>query len=265
MQTFQNVWDFIQEQYPATAPRNLGSMGYDGRVSLYISRTVRETAWEHEGLNLEFYRGYNMTWHNAARYFDAPHSLNTSDLKPCDETRLMFSNDMKLYLEMTGDLDGVNVVNETVLGKCFDGYFWFYWWVPDPTFLSLSPIEVVFPAFDQEAFDKGDRRNAVTSEPVEILVSQDVDAWEMSISDVNEMLEHHMQSSADWREVACRWILAHEDTWQKWLPFRTKCLPQFGLYNAIFETFVDNREDPNALTCRACPSGAKFLEIIDVH
>lgn len=125
LSSWQNAWDVIQEEYPATAPRSLGSMGYDGRVSLFISQTVRETAWEGEGFSLEFYRSYNVTWHNAARYFDGPQSLNTSLLKRCNETRLMLSIDMKLYLEITGDWDGVDVVNETVLGKCFDEYFWF--------------------------------------------------------------------------------------------------------------------------------------------
>ena len=124
MSSWHNVWDFVQEQYPTTAPRNLGSMGYDGRVSFYISQTVRETAWEREGLSLEFYRSYNVTWHNSARYFGGPRSLNTSLLKRCGETRLMFSSYMKMYLELTGDNDGVYLVNETVLGKCFDEYFW---------------------------------------------------------------------------------------------------------------------------------------------
>lgn len=333
LSSWQNAWDVIQEEYPATAPRSLGSMGYDGRVSLFISQTVRETAWEGEGLSLEFYRSYNVTWHNAARYFDGPQSLNTSLLKRCNETRLMLSIDMKLYLEITGDWDGVDVVNETVLGKCFDEYFWyppscrhdptkcfiyitggngweidtamqkatlwnmpmasavavdwrsftqlplhhhalFYWWLPDPTFLSLSPIEVAFPAFDRQAFERGDKRNAVTSESVEILVSQDLqllapyvysflDSWDMSVKDVNKILEDQMQSNADWREVACRWLLGHENIWKKWLPYSTQCLQQFGLYNIVLDKFVDNRDDPSDLTCRACPSGTYSKEFVD--
>ncbi|CAK9000318.1 Ankyrin-3 (ANK-3) (Ankyrin-G) [Durusdinium trenchii] len=95
---------WIQQEYPATAPHNLGSMGYDGRASLYISR-IRDAAWEREGLNLEFYRGYNVTWHDPAKYLDALNSLN------------MFSSDMRLSVEPTGDWNGVHVVNETVLGR----------------------------------------------------------------------------------------------------------------------------------------------------
>ncbi|CAK9012045.1 unnamed protein product [Durusdinium trenchii] len=87
-------------------------MGYDGRASLYISR-IRDAAWEREGLNLEFYRGYNVTWHDPAKYLDALNSLN------------MFSSDMRLSVEPTGDWNGVHVVNETVLGRCFDRYFWY--------------------------------------------------------------------------------------------------------------------------------------------
>eukprot|EP00435_Cladocopium_sp_Y103_P060711 s9_g22.t1 len=330
LSSWLNSWDVIQEEYPATAPRSLGSMGYHGRVSSFISETVRETAWEHEGLNLDFYRGYNVTWHNAARYFDGPQSLNTSLLKRCNETRLMLSRDMKIYVEFTGDWDGVDVVNETVLGKCFDGYFWyppscrhdpracfiyitggngweidgamqkasawnipmacatavdyarlplqhnamFYWWVPDPSFLSLSPVEVVFPAYDRLAFERGDKRLAVTSELVEILVSQDLqmlapyvynflDSWDMSLSDVNKMLEDEMQSTDDWHEVACRWLLGHGDIWKKWLPYGTQCLQQFGLYNTVSRKFVDNREDPSDLTCEPCPAGTYSKELVD--
>lgn len=81
----------------------------------------------------------------------------------------------------------------------------------------------------------------------------------MSVKDVNKILEDQMQSNADWREVACRWLLGHENIWKKWLPYGTQCLQQFGLYNIVLDKFVDNRDDPSDLTCRACPSGTKLF------
>lgn len=81
----------------------------------------------------------------------------------------------------------------------------------------------------------------------------------MSVKDVNKILEDQMQSNADWREVACRWLLGHENIWRKWLPYSTQCLQQFGLYNIALDKFVDNRDNPSDLTCRACLSGTKLF------
>ena len=48
----------------------------------------------------------------------------------------------------------------------------FYWWVPDPTFLSLKPKEVTFPPYDRQAYLRGDKRTAPTSTSVDIIVSK---------------------------------------------------------------------------------------------
>lgn len=43
------------------------------------------------GLILEFYRGFNVSWTEADKYFDPPSSINRDWLKPCVETRLMIT------------------------------------------------------------------------------------------------------------------------------------------------------------------------------
>jgi hypothetical protein len=43
------------------------------------------------GLILEFYRGFNVSWTEADKYFDPPSSINKDWLKPCVETRLMIT------------------------------------------------------------------------------------------------------------------------------------------------------------------------------
>ena len=32
----------------------------------------------------------------------------------------------------------------------------FYWWIPDPTFLELQPLQMIFPPHDRIAYSKGD-------------------------------------------------------------------------------------------------------------
>lgn len=109
---YKTEWDFLQENYPHLAPINVGNMGYNGKVSYYFSKEVRDAAWEGEGLNLDYYRGYNITWHDAAKYFDSPLALNTSDLLHCNDTRMMITSVMKYYAEQSGDWEGVVVDGE---------------------------------------------------------------------------------------------------------------------------------------------------------
>ena len=80
-------WDAIQRDFPATAPVKLGLIGYDGISGQHIMSEVLQRA-EAEGLYLEFYRSYNVSLHNPGLYFDRITKVNTSDLKPCEQTML---------------------------------------------------------------------------------------------------------------------------------------------------------------------------------
>lgn len=230
---YQTEWDDLQNLYPDMAPVNLGNMGYNGKTSYYFPRKVRDKAWETEGLNLDYFRGYNISWHDAAKYFDSPKAVDPSMLMRCNETRLMITSVMRFYAEQSLDWDGVEIVGQEVYGKCFDDHFWyppacrnnastcfvfftagngwdmegtmqkttaynipmaltvgknwtlytqlppvvdswFYWWVPDPTFLTLSPLEVIFPPYDRQAWLMGDKRTAATTSSVDIAVSRDL-------------------------------------------------------------------------------------------
>eukprot|EP00438_Fugacium_kawagutii_P036797 Skav208750 [mRNA] locus=scaffold1871:56614:59564:+ [translate_table: standard] len=117
------TWAHMQ-RYFSTAPLNLGSMGYSGLSGQYVLRDVIASAWEAEGLPLDFYRGYNASWHNPSIYFDRITAVNTSDLSPCAETLFFDSTKMQGYLNVTGDLEGVETVNGTLVAKCFAGHFW---------------------------------------------------------------------------------------------------------------------------------------------
>ena len=81
------IWDSLQRDYPATAPVNVGHIGYNGESGQYVMPEVLRRAFESEGLYLEFYRDYSAS-QNSGIYFDRISAVNTSDLKPCTETFL---------------------------------------------------------------------------------------------------------------------------------------------------------------------------------
>lgn len=65
-------WSNIQEESPRAAPKTLGSMGYDGVVSMYVPAAVHQKAYNAEGINLDFFRDYNVSWRTPSTYFTSP-------------------------------------------------------------------------------------------------------------------------------------------------------------------------------------------------
>lgn len=123
---YAEAWDLVQAQYPLMAPTNLGSMGYVGFTSHFVPSKVQQKAYEAEGINLDFYRDYNISWNSPAQYFSQPGDLNVSNLKPCAETALMVHDQMSQYVRWSGDVAGVTTdASGKMVGKCFDGYFWY--------------------------------------------------------------------------------------------------------------------------------------------
>ena len=120
------VWDQIQTDLPDTAPVHIGNIGYNGWVSHYVSSSVLSEAYEAEGLSLDFYREYNISWKAPSRYFTSALSINASRLLPCSQTTLVRSSDvMDMYPDLTGDIDGVESTDGGTIAKCFDQHFWY--------------------------------------------------------------------------------------------------------------------------------------------
>ncbi|CAL1153259.1 unnamed protein product [Cladocopium goreaui] len=337
-ESYARTWAQIERDYPQNAPRNLGNMGYFGKTSMFLPKSIQLAAYNKEGLILEFYRGFNVSWTEADKYFDPPSSINKDWLKPCVETRLMITKAMEEYVTITDDWEGVEIVtNENgksvSRGKCWDDYFWyapacrdkpskcvifftggsgwnleetmqkatawnmplapavaktwgnftqlplqidstFYWWVPDPTFLSLDAVEITFPPFDRTAFRRGDMRTAPTALSIDKYVSQDLQTLApeahqlvrdmvMDLETVNDMLRDQKKTGDSSRAVACRWLQGHEDVWKPWLPDPTKCFSGFGLYHPPSNSFVKDRRNPVSLACSPCPSGTFSSKLVD--
>jgi len=330
---YPTVWDAIQKDYPATAPVNLGGSGYYGRESMYLQASTVATALDTDGATLDFFRSYNVSWHDQSKYFGGISSVNTSLLKPCPETRLVVHEVMQFYADFTGDHDGVETVQNKTRGKCWDGYFWlppacrtdrskcilfvtggagwtiegtmqkatvwnmpiapivakdwgsfvdlpkqvaclFYWWEPDPTFLLLDPTEMTFPAHLKQEWSQGIQTSAGQQVRIDKYVSYDlqdlapnivalVRAMDIDMTEVQELMMDQLNSGDDATTVACRWLQGRQNVWQPWLPDSSKCFPQFGLYKEVTSSFVQDRNDPAGLICRACESGFFSVQLED--
>eukprot|EP00435_Cladocopium_sp_Y103_P065144 s2564_g27.t1 len=148
-----------------------------------------------------------------------------------------------------------------------------YWWVPDPTFLRLKPVQITFPRYDPDAIAKRDLSSAATAISIDKHVSQDLtllapDVVELlgrltlTLKNVDEMMLDQIDSAKTSFEVACRWLQGNNDKWMTWLPEKGKCNPQFGIYDETKEQFLETRppradltDELTGITCRACPSG----------
>jgi len=112
--------------WPEVIPEDAGNMGYEGVEGTYIFTQQREEAYQAEGLPLDYYRSYDAHWRTPWQYFDNYTAFDPADLRPCNETRLMDSTEMRNYINVTGDRDGV-VENPdgTLSARCWFGSWWF--------------------------------------------------------------------------------------------------------------------------------------------
>jgi len=142
----------------------------------------------------------------------------------------------------------------------------FYWWQPDPTFLSLDAVRTLFEPFDRAAQGRGilltdfeaisvDKYASFDLKSLAPTVYELLSAFSLDLNLVNKLMKDQMDSGDTPDVVACRWLKANKAIWEQWLPDPTECYPQFGLYNEKTKEFVEDREDPSRLTCRACKSG----------
>ena len=121
-------WDDFQVAHPQVA-EDLGSMGYVGGDGMYIKGSVLSTAAD-SGVALEYYKSYNLSFHEPNRYFDTLWDLPPADILNCNGTffgsplETQDSARMKNYLDWTGDTDGVFVQNGKYQATCQLAQFW---------------------------------------------------------------------------------------------------------------------------------------------
>ena len=129
----------------------------------------------------------------------------------------------------------------------------FYWWTPDPTFLDLAPLTLLFPAHDRTAFQRGDFSSQATGIDIRTIVSRDLGRlapkvelflsnMRLDLATVNGLLLENKQLGEGMNETVCRWIQANEAQWEAWIPDDTKCFPGFGLFDDVSGDYVLDRE-----------------------
>lgn len=111
--------------WPEIIPEDAGDMGYEGIQGTYVFTQQKELAYQAEGLSLEYYRSYDVSWTRPWVYFDTISSFNPSELQPCNQTRFMDSTEIHHYVRVTGDWEGVvEVGNGTLAARCWFGSWW---------------------------------------------------------------------------------------------------------------------------------------------
>ncbi|CAK8998651.1 unnamed protein product [Durusdinium trenchii] len=143
----------------------------------------------------------------------------------------------------------------------------FYWWIPDPTFLELEPLQVIYPPTDRRAYSSGDMSTAASGISVDKHVSRDLSVLApnvenfvsnilVTMAQMNAILLDQKNTSDSWRETTCRWLRSNQKVWQSWIPDESQCFPGFGLYDTGLDDFTDHRVNAsNKIVCQACPSG----------
>ena len=108
-------WEYIQRTYSSMAPKDLGTMGYNGLSSMYIPKPVQTKGYATDGTALQYYKDWNPQWNQPWNFFSSIDSVNTSWLAPCNRSTSVMSNDAMLrrHVQYTGDADGVVIVNDT--------------------------------------------------------------------------------------------------------------------------------------------------------
>ena len=123
--TFSPEVRSMQRDFPHLVPVDLGSMGYEGEESIFITHSVLQQALDAEGLILDYYRGYNLTYHHPKRYFDGIDSIDLADLRQCNETEFYTNDAMARYERWTGDVAGVQqLANGQYVAKCHEDKWW---------------------------------------------------------------------------------------------------------------------------------------------
>ncbi|CAL1148030.1 unnamed protein product [Cladocopium goreaui] len=108
------------------APINRGNMGYMGFITAFIPKLVQEQAYSTQGVALEFYRNWNVSWNQPWNFFSGISSVEKRNLMPCNASMMQDDPAMRRHVQFTGDTDGVVIANEKYSGRCDDGY----WWLP---------------------------------------------------------------------------------------------------------------------------------------
>ena len=76
--SYFELYDAFHDSYPLLSPLDLGSLGYSGEESIYLTKQVMDIAYENSGTALDFYKSYN------ASHYDVQKSFGVENAKGCE-------------------------------------------------------------------------------------------------------------------------------------------------------------------------------------
>eukprot|EP00913_Durusdinium_trenchii_P000918 g849.t1 len=121
---YGHQWRQFQEEFPVIAPKDIGTMGYEGEETMYVSKEVLASAFGDAGLALDFYKSYNTTRDDPKKYFDHVQNISLDELLLCNESNFFVDSYMRNYIKFSGDVDGVLEQNGSFVAKCVHGRWW---------------------------------------------------------------------------------------------------------------------------------------------
>lgn len=121
---YGHQWRQFQEEFPVIAPKDMGTMGYEGEETMYVSKEVLASAFGDAGLALDFYKSYNTTRDDPKKYFDHVQNISLDELLLCNESNFFVDSYMRNYIKFSGDVDGVLEQNGSFVAKCVHGRWW---------------------------------------------------------------------------------------------------------------------------------------------
>lgn len=161
--------DQMRDTLGSRMPENVGQIGYEGFEGMFLSKEVMDVAMKEHGLPLEYYKSYNASWHSPGRFFSNFTNIPVDGLQPCSKTKFYLPIYVNKYLEVSGDYDGVEVVDGTTVAKCIGGASG-HWWMSPACRSAPDTCIPVIDAGDGWALDSFMQRAAVHSMPVAIAV-----------------------------------------------------------------------------------------------
>ena len=106
----------------------LAPIGYEGYDGLHVLGRANRKSQEAVGLHLTFYGNYNSSWFHPENYAAKISDVDLNKLQNCTSIDEGYPTAARLYLEATGDVDGVEDRNGQTGYKCWLDQKW--WLAP---------------------------------------------------------------------------------------------------------------------------------------
>lgn len=108
---------------------DLGSIGYAGYDGMFIMGGSLEASLNATGIGLDFYRNWNAQFFNPGLFVKKVSEIDTNQVATCaTAVQIGYPDIAQIYVDATGDTDGVETKNGALVLKCYQDK----WWISPP-------------------------------------------------------------------------------------------------------------------------------------